>query len=57
MENRKWLAEINYLRALKKITCNELSLKSGYSAYWLRKKINSGDKDIIKKVKDIIKDI
>ncbi len=52
--NNKHLAEINYLRTLKKITFKEIAAKIGYSAYWLRVKINSGDEKIIENVKKII---
>lgn len=56
MEDKKFLAEINYLKTIKKITFKEIALKAGYSTFWLRTKINSGDQKTIELVKKIIEE-
>lgn len=56
MEDKNFLAEINYLKTIKKITFKKIADKAGYSAFWLRKKINSGDEKIIELVKKIIEE-
>ena len=54
MNNLKEFGEITSLRIQAGLTFNELSAKVGYSRHWLRSQIKSGNKQIIKKTKEIL---
>ena len=54
MKQNKDYAEITKLRIEAGLLFKDLALKVGYSPFWLRERICSGNKEVIEKTKAIL---